>query len=124
MFSVFLDLIKGVGIFLIISRTLLHFGIGKKYETYMKLVISLMVAAQIIFAFGTFFNADSGKNLMMSEAEYYKKWEENMNRLEKAFEEEQKKREEQLQEQVTKETQSQEEANSGNRIYVEKIRIQ
>ena len=40
MLSVFIELVKRVGIFVIIGQTILHFGIGKEYEKYMKLVIS------------------------------------------------------------------------------------
>ena len=82
MLSVFLELVKRVGIFIIIGQTILHFGISKKYEKYMKIVISFMVVAQIIFAFGVYQDQGEERGMFLSAEEYMKKWDLNMERTE------------------------------------------
>lgn len=86
MFSVFLELVKRVGIFVIIGQTIMHFGISKKYEKYMKLAISLMVAAQIIFTFDIYFEKDASSWQRMSREEYRQAWDENMREVEERME--------------------------------------
>ena len=86
MFSVFLELVKKVGIFVIIGQTIMHFGIGKKYEKYMKLVISFMVAAQIIFAFGIYLKQDSKVWKEITAEEYLKEWDLSIKELEMQME--------------------------------------
>ena len=86
MFSLFLELVKKVGIFVITGQTIMHFGISKKYEKYMKLVISFMVAAQIIFAFGVYFGKDDNLWQMMSPEEYLNAWDDNMKEVEERME--------------------------------------
>ncbi len=86
MFALFLELVKKVGIFIIIGQTIMHFGISKKYEKYMKLVISFMVAAQVIFAFGVYFKQDDNSRQMMSQEEYLKKWDASMKEVEERME--------------------------------------
>ena len=87
MFSVFMQLVKRIGIFMIVGQTVLNFGISKKYEKYLKLVISFMVAAQIIFAFGTYFKSDHPHWKLWSAEEYLKEWNRNMEELEERMEE-------------------------------------
>lgn len=87
MFSVFMELVKRVGIFVIIGQTILHFGISKKYEKYMKLVISFMVAAQIVFAFGGYLVQDEKMGYFMSGEEYLEKWNIQMLEVEERIEE-------------------------------------
>lgn len=86
MFSVFMELVKRVGIFVIIGQTILHFGISKKYEKYMKLVISFMVGAQVVFAFGVYLGRDREEMYVMSAEEYFEEWEINMEDMEKKIE--------------------------------------
>ncbi|MBQ3105684.1 MAG: hypothetical protein IJC59_07500 [Lachnospiraceae bacterium] len=49
--ELFVDLVKSVCIFLITGQSILHFGIGRGYEKYVRAVISFMVAAQLISGF-------------------------------------------------------------------------
>ena len=86
MFSVFLELVKRVGIFIIIGQTIQHFGISKKYEKYMKLVISFMVAAQIVFAFATYMKQVERQGITMADREYMKEWETDMQKVEEMAE--------------------------------------
>jgi len=85
-FSVFLELVKRVGIFIIIGQTIQHFGISKKYEKYMKLVISFMVAAQIVFAFAAYMKQIEKQGFIVSGKEYMKAWEADMQRVEEMAE--------------------------------------
>ena len=86
MFSIFLELVKKVGIFVIIGQTIMHFGIGKQYEKYMKLLMSFMVAAQVIFAFGIYFKHENESWNMMSAEEYMEAWDVCMRELEERIE--------------------------------------
>ena len=126
MFSVFMELVKRVGIFVIIGQTVLHFGISQKYEKYMKLVISFMVAAQIIFAFGVYLRQDDERVHIMSATEYLKRWENSMEEMEKKMEESQ----EAMAQGMEKEVQQWKGMNAGSAnsensdIRIEKIVIQ
>lgn len=82
MLSVFLELVKKVGIFVIVGQTIQHFGIGKKYERYVKLVISIMVVAQVVFAFGIYVKQFQKQGILVSGSEYQKEWEVNMDKVE------------------------------------------
>ena len=86
MFSVFVDVVKRVGIFIIIGQTILNFGISKKYEKYMKLVVSFMVAAHIIFSFGTYLSPKGNIWQIWHSEEYLKEWNDNIQKLEKNIE--------------------------------------
>ena len=86
MFSVFMGLVKRVGIFVIIGQTILHFGISKKYEKYMKLVMSFMIGAQIVFAFGVYWGQEGEEIHVISPEEYFEAWECNMEEMEKTIE--------------------------------------
>ena len=81
-----MELVKRVGIFMIIGQTILNFGISKKYEKYMKVVISFMVAAQIILAFGTYLKPENHNWQIWSGKEYLKEWNQNMQELEERME--------------------------------------
>ena len=72
---------------MLIGQTILNFGISKKYEKYLKLVISFMVAAQIIFAFGTYLKQENPRWQLWSAKEYLNEWERNMEELEVRMEE-------------------------------------
>ena len=82
MLSVFLELGKKIGIFVIVGQTIQHFGISKKYERYVKLVISIMVVAQVIFSFGIYVKQFQRQGILVSGSEYKKKWEINMDKVE------------------------------------------
>ena len=128
MFSVFLELVKRVGIFIIIGQTIQHFGISKKYEKYMKLVISFMVVAQIIFAFSTYTKQIQRYGLTVSGKEYMKEWENNMQKVEKMTEEYNLKVADNLKEQLQKaEIQNNktgsENGNLNSQVFIDKIMI-
>ena len=86
MFSVFMELVKRVGIFVIIGQTILHFGISKKYEKYMKLVMSFMIGAQIVFAFGVYWRQEEKEIYVPTPEEYFGAWERSMDEMEKTIE--------------------------------------
>lgn len=124
MFLVFMELVKRVGIFVIIGQTILHLGISKVYEKYMKLVISFMVAAQIVFAFGTYlYKTESGRGF---EEEYYDSWEENMKNLEDELKKNQSETKRKLEKRFQQQEGSGEEfkEDKRDRIIIEKIVIQ
>ncbi len=87
MFLIFLDNLKRLSIFIIISKTILHFGIGKKFEKYLKLILSFMIVAQLVFALGSFFQQDKGFLAGLSKENYYEQWEKYMGELETEYEE-------------------------------------
>lgn len=78
MVGIFMEMSKKVGIFMIISQTLMHLGIGKKYEKYIRLVISLMVAAQIIFSFTSFFRIEKDTLFHFRGEDFQKEWKKDM----------------------------------------------
>ena len=125
MFSVFMELVKRVGIFVIIGQTILHFGISKKYEKYMKLVMSFMIGAQIVFAFGVYWKQEENTNVVNSE-EYYKAWEICMEEMEKKVEEYKQNMIQSTKKQAEKEILSSRENTEVeiNQINIEKIIVQ
>lgn len=125
MLSVFIELVKRVGIFVIIGQTILHFGIGKEYEKYMKLVISFMVVAQIVFAFGVYFNKEQSAVWGRKE-EYYESWNRNMKALEEEFQKKQLSVSTRLQERFEAQSVMTQEEENNNRssIRIEKIVVQ
>ena len=126
MFSVFLELVKRVGIFVIIGQTILNFGISKSYEKYMKLVLSFMITAQIVFAFGSYFQKEEKISWKIFSEEYYEQWEENRKEMESEFVNRQLQLTENLEQRFreTKETGIQNEKEKAKRIEIEKIVIQ
>lgn len=125
MLAVFLDLVKRVGIFVIIGQTIQHFGISKKYEKYMKLVISIMVVAQIVFAFGVYMKQFQRQGFFVSGSQYRKEWDINMSKVEEKMKEYNRmvtqKAEEEIRE--IEERKSDEAVEEEGRILVEKITI-
>ncbi|MBR4982764.1 MAG: hypothetical protein IKY94_09410 [Lachnospiraceae bacterium] len=126
MVAVFLELVKRVGIFVIIGQTILHFGIGKAYEKYIKLVISFMVAAQIVFAFGAYFEKDRFVAGKWGEEYYYENWNQSMKALEEEFHEKQMGVTMNLQQRFAEQEEMvpEKDENSGNEVKIEKIVIQ
>ena len=45
--SGFIELLKQVGIFMVCSQTVLHFKSSQKYDKYLKLLVGIMVIAQL-----------------------------------------------------------------------------
>ena len=124
MVTIFFELVKRVGIFVVIGQTILHLGISKVYEKYMKLVISFMVAAQIVFAFGTYlYKAESDRGF---EEAYYENWEENMKKLEEEFKDNQLETKMKIEERFLEQEMSVERQGGENqsKIRIEKIVIQ
>ena len=124
MTDIFLEFIKRVGIFVIIGQTILHFGIGKKYEKYMKLIISFMVAAQIVSAFGAYLKKEQTALREWGAEDVYENWNRNMKVLEEEFQEKQTELSRNLQKRLEKKEteQAKEEENYGG-IKIEKIVI-
>lgn len=121
MFTVFLELAKRVGIFVIIGQTVLHFGISKNYEKYMKLIFSFIVAVQIVFAFDSYFEEEEKISWKMFSEDYYEQWEENMKKMEQNFVENQSQMKESLEQRFYQEKIEEEE---NKREDVQKIRIE
>ena len=90
MFLIFIDAVKRMSIFLIISQTIMHFGIGEKYEKYVKFVVSFMLVAQMIFSFGAYFQNKESHFGAFSKQGYYEKWEEYLCEVEKNYEKQQR----------------------------------
>lgn len=125
MILVFLELVKKVGIFVIIGQTIQHFGISKKYEKYMKFMISIIVVAQITFAFGIYIKQFKNRGIFMSGTEYKNEWEVNMEKVEEKIKEYNlqlsKSLEEEFQESEYQINRDKKEESGG--VYVEKIII-
>ena len=86
MFQMFLENLKQLSIFILISKTILYFGIGKKFEKYSKLILSFMVVAQFIFSIGSYLKPESKFLNLWSKEQYYQQWEEYMSELELKYE--------------------------------------
>ena len=89
MFSVILEEMKQLTIFMIVGQTILHFGVSKKFERYVKLILAFMVVSQIVFSVGSFFPSKSHVWKPLSKQEYYAKWEEYVTELEEKIEKQQ-----------------------------------
>lgn len=126
MFHIFLELVKRVGIFVIIGQTVLHFGIGKEYEKYMRFVVSLMVAAQVVFAFHSYLKKEETDTWIVSTEQYYERWNKNMKELEEEFLGRQTQLEENLEQrfQGSLKMELKEKGTDINEIKIEKIVIQ
>lgn len=125
MLAVFLDLVKRVGIFVIIGQTIQHFGISRKYERYMKLVISIMVVAQIIFAFGVYIKQFQKHGFLVSGSEYRQEWDINMSKVEEKMKEYNRMTAQKAEEEIRdmEERKSQQSMEEDGRILVEKITV-
>ena len=86
MFSIFFEAVKRICVFMIISQTFLHLGIGVKYAKYVKFVISFMVVAQLIFSFSAYFSQKEHIFSSVLKQEYDAQWEEYMQEIERTFE--------------------------------------
>lgn len=125
MFSVFMELVKRVGVFVIIGQTILHFGISKKYEKYMKLVISFMVGAQIFFAFGIYLEENDKPLSMISSEEYLQAWKIHMKKMEHKIEESKRimLQDIEIQMQQSEKVSTSDIPSPQNKIEIDKIRI-
>ena len=54
-------------------------------EKYLKLILSFMIAAQIIFAFSSYFHKGERISWNMFSEEYYEQWEQNRKEMEQKF---------------------------------------
>jgi len=122
MVTVFLEMVKKVGIFMIISQTLLHLGIARKYEKYIRLAISFMIAAQMIFSFAAFSKIQN--KVEYQKGNFMEEWEEEMQGFENNMEEVQEKFYEKLKSQVAENSKVIEEHNEAKEIHVETIKIE
>ena len=82
MFSVFLEEIKQLTIFMIVGQTILQFGVSKRYEKYVKLILAFMIVAQLVFSIGSYLSSKASIWKPMSKEEYYERWEEYAGELE------------------------------------------
>lgn len=101
MVNIFLEMSKKVGVFMIISQTLMHLGIAKSYEKYIRLIISFMAAAQIIFSFAAFFQVENSGILECFKTDFQEEWKQEL----KAFDEKLQEIRENLNDKITMETQ-------------------
>ena len=122
MVQIFLEMSKKVGIFMIISQTLLHLGIAKTYEKYMRLVISFMVAAQIIFAFTAFLKVENYHFFEFGEEEFQKEWQKEIGEFEKELENIREEVEERIQKDSESLEKQKEESGGVLTIQIETIR--
>lgn len=133
MAAMFIQLVKKMVIFLVVGQTILHFGIGRQYERYVKLLISLMVAAQLVAAasglFAAFAEGFTGLAKGMGYSPVESSWEKEMEAFEKAMEGKQSELNARLEERTGEILQEadyrqEEEQQERNQIRVEEIRIQ
>lgn len=106
MVSIFLDMAKKVGIFMIISQTLMHLGMAKTYEKYIRLVISFMAVAQIIFSFAAFFKIENTGFLECFQADFQEEWKQEV----KVFDEQMQEIREKINEKIKVDMQESEES--------------
>ena len=109
---------------MIIGQTILHFGISKEYEKYMKMVISFMVAAQIVFSFGAYFGKESQNNMKWDTEEYYKNWNKNMEKMTEMLEERQENIGNTIEERIEEEQAKVQEQEKENNIEIKEIKIE
>ena len=93
----FVENLKRLSVFIIISQTILHFGVGRKFEKYLKLVFSFMVVAQLVFSIGSYFDFENGLVEFISQEKYYQRLENYMGSMEQEYEVQQKELESRLQ---------------------------
>ncbi len=121
MLSLFLENLKRLSVFIVISQTILHFGVGRKYEKYIKLILSFMVVAQLVFAISSYFDLDSGFMKGISKENYYNQWEQYMVGLEEEYKLQQSSLDQRLEEKYVRKDENNKGENVG--IKVEKIAI-
>ena len=121
MFSIFVENLKRLSVFIIVSQTILHFGVGRKFEKYLKLVFSFMIVAQLVFSISAYFEFEEGIVEFISQENYYQRIEEYMGGLEKEYEIQQSELEDRLQEIYEVENKS--DKGEAGSIRVDRIRI-
>ena len=89
-----LEIIKKATVFMMIGKVILNLGIGKEYEKYTKLVISLMVVLQVWSGMQSIVQTLSVEGIITSKEQFYETWEEESKRFEKELYEQQFKIEE------------------------------
>ena len=97
MLQMFVENLKRLSVFIIVSQTILHFGVGRKFEKYLKLVFSFMVVAQLVFSIGSYFDFENGLVEFISQEKYYQRLEDYMGSMEQEYEVQQKELESRLQ---------------------------
>ena len=121
MLQLFIENLKRLSVFIIVSQTILHFGVGRKFEKYLKLVFSFMVVAQLAFSIGAYFDFEHGIWEFISQDNYEQRLEEYMGRLEQEYEVQQSELERRLQQ--TPEAENKNNKGEANSIRVDRIRI-
>ena len=117
----FVENLKRLSVFIIVSQTILHFGVGRKFEKYLKLVFSFMIVAQLVFSISAYFEFEEGIVEFLSQENYYQRIEEYMGGLEKEYEIQQSELEDRLQEIYEVENKS--DKGEAGSIRVDRIRI-
>ena len=127
MAEIFIHLVKQMVIFLIAGQTILHFGIGRQYERYVRLILSLMLVTQLLSAAVSILPAGqeldswgSGKGIRES---FRSGWEDNMEQFEKKLYQKQEELED-WQKRKMQETSEEESMKDSRQIKVEEITIQ
>ena len=127
MAEIFIHLVKQMVIFLIAGQTILHFGIGRQYERYVRLILSLMLVTQLLSAAVSILPAGqeldiwgSGKGIRES---FRSGWEDNMEQFEKKLYQKQEELED-WQKRKMQETSEEESMKDSRQIKVEEITMQ
>ena len=121
MLQMFVENLKRLSVFIIISQTILQFGVGRKFEKYLKLVFSFMVVAQLVFSIGSYFDFENGFAEFISQEKYYQRLESYMGNLEQEYEVQQKELESRLQQ--IYEVENKNNKGEAGSIKVDRIRI-
>lgn len=117
----FLENLKRLSVFIIISQTILHFGVGRKFEKYLKLVFSFMVVAQLVFSIVSYLDFENGFVEFISQEKYYQRLEEYMGGLEQEYEMQQRELEDRLQQ--IYEVENKNDKGEGNSIKIDRVWI-
>ena len=109
---------------MIISQTLMHLGIAKTYEKYIRLIISFMTAAQIIFSFAAFFEIENSGFFEFLERDFQQEWKQEV----KMFDEKLQETREKIYEKIKYDTKDfgkeEKEEVGGRKIQVGTIRVE
>lgn len=131
--KIFIDMVKNVGIFMVVAQTLLHFGVGKRYEKYLKLIISLMVVSLLVSGFGALLKSEKELGITkiwkMGQSEYYEFWQKNRKNFEEKVVLKQKEIEKHLEndiigQDVKEEKQKHEKEQPAAKIKIDTIKIE
>ncbi len=127
MAEAFIQTLKQMVVFILAGQTILVLGLGKQYEKYLRLLISLMIAANMTAAFGSLLGElpflGSRLQTGAEDTDFIKRWEENV----QAFEEELKGRQQEMEEgwkEMNGMESFTEPTQGGRRIVIEEIVIQ